>query len=299
MVRVGYVRSVTPPCGWRPRLVALDIDGTLCAADGPGAEIVRPAVRDAIDAARAGGAQVVLCSGRSLLAVRRFVDVLGGWAGMAICSNGAVWLDAATGVVLQQRMFELARCAAALRDLLPGAVFAAEEVGLGNRATGVLGDLPFVGRNRLVDFAELVATPTSRLTVSWPGRSAVELAQVLAVARRAAELAEALADAHYSIGQPDAWLFGAPAGVTKGSALEELRGQLGVLAADTLAIGDGANDVEMLAWAAHGVAMGQSSRAVRAVADEVTASVHEDGAAVALNRWFGSGTDQGRSQGDD
>ena len=53
-----------------------------------------------------------------------------------------------------------------------------------------------------------------------------------------------------------------------------------------LAIGDGRNDLEMLAWVRRGVAMGQSVEEVRAAADDVTATVYEDGAAVELERWF-------------
>ncbi|MGI8524039.1 MAG: HAD family hydrolase, partial [Nocardioides sp.] len=61
---------------------------------------------------------------------------------------------------------------------------------------------------------------------------------------------------------------------------------LGVAQADVLAIGDGRNDIEMLQWAARGVAMGQSVPDVLAAADEVTASVLDDGVAVELDRWF-------------
>ena len=49
-----------------------------------------------------------------------------------------------------------------------------------------------------------------------------------------------------------------------------------------LAIGDGRNDLEMLRWAARGVAMGQAPAEVKEAADEVTGSVLEDGAAAAL-----------------
>ncbi|WUI35371.1 HAD hydrolase family protein [Nocardia sp. NBC_00416] len=62
--------------------------------------------------------------------------------------------------------------------------------------------------------------------------------------------------------------------------------QLGAPANGTLAVGDGVNDLEMLAWAAHGVAMGHAPEVVRAVADEVCPPVAEDGPATLLARWF-------------
>jgi len=87
----------------------------------------------------------------------------------------------------------------------------------------------------------------------------------------------------YAVGWT-AWLDLAPEGITKASALEWVRGRLDVPAADTLAIGDGRNDLEMFGWAGRSVAMGQSSAEVLAAADQVTASVLDDGAALVLER---------------
>jgi hydroxymethylpyrimidine pyrophosphatase-like HAD family hydrolase len=46
------------------------------------------------------------------------------------------------------------------------------------------------------------------------------------------------------------------------------------------------NDLEMLRWAGHGVAMANAHPALFAVADEVTAPNSEDGVAQVLERWF-------------
>ncbi|MGI9157537.1 MAG: HAD family hydrolase, partial [Marmoricola sp.] len=83
-----------------------------------------------------------------------------------------------------------------------------------------------------------------------------------------------------------AWLDLAPEGVSKASGLEWVCRDLGVQRADVLAIGDGRNDTEMLAWAGRGVAMGQAPDVVKAAADDVAARVEEDGAAAELRRWF-------------
>ena len=52
---------------------------------------------------------------------------------------------------------------------------------------------------------------------------------------------------------------------------------------DTVAVGDQRNDVEMLVWAARGVAMGNAPDEVKAIADEVTGSVTDDGLADVLD----------------
>jgi hydroxymethylpyrimidine pyrophosphatase-like HAD family hydrolase len=80
---------------------------------------------------------------------------------------------------------------------------------------------------------------------------------------------------------PD-WLDVTGAGVSKATALELLRTKLGVPDEATVAVGDGADDVEALIWAARGVAMGQASATVRSAADEVTGTISENGAATVL-----------------
>ena len=79
-----------------------------------------------------------------------------------------------------------------------------------------------------------------------------------------------------------AWLDLTPGGVSKASALEEVRRRLGVEPFETMAVGDGGNDAEMLAWAARGVAMGHAPAALRAVADEVTGTIDDDGVVAVL-----------------
>ena len=78
---------------------------------------------------------------------------------------------------------------------------------------------------------------------------------------------------------------GNPPGVSKGEALRLLADCLQIPQAQVLAVGDQDNDVPMLIWAGMGVAMGNGSRAAKAVADWVAPSLAEDGAAVAIERF--------------
>ena len=61
----------------------------------------------------------------------------------------------------------------------------------------------------------------------------------------------------YAVGWT-AWLDINPEGVSKASALELVRRRLGVEPWATIAVGDQRNDIEMLRWAARGVAMGNA-----------------------------------------
>jgi Cof subfamily protein (haloacid dehalogenase superfamily) len=73
--------------------------------------------------------------------------------------------------------------------------------------------------------------------------------------------------------------------VNKGVALAAVAAHYGIAQAETMAVGDGMNDLPMLEWAGLGVAMGQAYPQVHAAADVVTASLAEDGLAQAIERY--------------
>ncbi len=76
----------------------------------------------------------------------------------------------------------------------------------------------------------------------------------------------------------DGYLEILPPDADKGSALALLAGELGVPRGDVVAFGDGLNDVTMLRWAGHGVAVGPEAHpAVVEAAAEHIASPEEHG----------------------
>jgi hydroxymethylpyrimidine pyrophosphatase-like HAD family hydrolase len=258
---------------WRPRLVALDIDGTLTHV---GSNDIAPAVQAAVTRAADHGAHVVLCTGRSLIGTTPIAPQVP--ASLALCSNGAVWWDPARDEITRRTTFDPGPTIKTLQALLPGSVFAVEQTGVGNLSLGRFLPNDLWGETTEATFDQMAATPTARLVMRWHDRTPEELA----FAVRELELP----GVSWTVDHTEPWLTAVPPDITKGSALEELRVSLGVSADDTLAIGDGSNDVEMLRWAACGIAMGQAPATVQAAADSVTATVLEDGAAQALSRFF-------------
>lgn len=68
----------------------------------------------------------------------------------------------------------------------------------------------------------------------------------------------------------------------KGNALREVAGYMGIDISQTMAFGDGGNDVEMIRTVGTGVAMGNATDELKAAADYVTTSVDDDGIARAV-----------------
>ena len=62
---------------------------------------------------------------------------------------------------------------------------------------------------------------------------------------------------------------------------------LGLRPETCVAIGDGANDLEMIAKAGLGIAMGNADSEIQQIADLVAPPHYEDGVAIALAKLFG------------
>ncbi len=71
----------------------------------------------------------------------------------------------------------------------------------------------------------------------------------------------------------------------KGEALLKLAARLGIPAGNTMAIGDGLNDLSMIRDAGVGVAMRNACPEILSAADEVTAGCDEDGVALAIEKY--------------
>ncbi|MBO9522727.1 MAG: HAD family phosphatase [Nocardioidaceae bacterium] len=270
---------------WTPKLVALDIDGTLLAwVEGKGTthEEVRPAVYEAVRAAHDAGAEIVLASGRSAHAMTIIADLFG-FTGIEddplwiVASNGAVVLRYPPVDVVHEVTFDARDAVAAILAEHPEALVAVEERGVGYKINRPFPPGELSGEMIPCDLEEMIADPVSRVIIRDPDATAEDF---VALAGRLG-----LHGTNYVVGWT-AWLDLSPVGVHKASGLAEVCSRLGVDAADVLAIGDGRNDIEMLTWAGRGVAMGQAVEEVRAAADGVTGTVYEDGAAQELRRWF-------------
>jgi hydroxymethylpyrimidine pyrophosphatase-like HAD family hydrolase len=265
-----------------PRLVATDVDGTLLDPD----ERVSPRAAAVVGRLVAGGVGFVLVTGRPPRWIPPVVAQLG-VASLAVCANGSVLYDPAEDRVLFARTLApgvLGRIAAAATETLPGCGLAVERVGADAAGSG-----PFVaepgyrhawddGDDVTAHRSELLSRPAVKLLVREPRLSSD--AMVAALTPVVGD------DADLTFSHPRGLVEVSPAGITKATGLAEVARRHGVSAADVVAFGDMPNDLEMLRWVGHGVAMGNAHPALLEVADEVTASNAEDGLALVLERWF-------------
>jgi hydroxymethylpyrimidine pyrophosphatase-like HAD family hydrolase len=250
-----------------PALVACDIEGTLVRAG----RRATPAVLDAIAAVRAAGHHLVVATGASLSSAVQVVRRLGIREGWVVAANGAVTalLRADGYSVVDVRPLAAEPVCRLVARTRPDLSIAAEVVGTGYRVTKRFPERQLSGHQEVLGgLHEIWARPTPRLVVY--GQWALRLTPAL----RAAGVTAIPARVD--------WVDVTAPGISKATALESIRVELGVALSRTFAIGDGENDLEMLRWAATSIAMGHAPEFVRAAAERVTGTVDQDGAADAL-----------------
>ncbi|AZZ38577.1 HAD family hydrolase [Acidipropionibacterium jensenii] len=256
-----------------PHLVALDIDGTLVDRQG----LLPTSIEHSVERITGAGVPVVLATGRGLFGALPVHDILRLPAGDLVVSNGAVTVSTSPLTVLDEVRFDPGPVIRQVLDLHPSAIIAVEDVGVGYRLNRLFPAGELQGEFTIESTEELASRPAARVIIrdpDAPPADFVELARHLG-----------LHGVSYVIGW-SAWLDITPRGVSKASALQALCDRRDIDPRQVLAIGDGHNDMEMLAWAGRGVAMGDAPESVQQVANAVTGTFDEGGTSAELDRWF-------------
>lgn len=263
------------------RLVVLDVDGTLLRADGT----LSTANAEAVVATEAAGVRVMLATGKtaaSVLAHHRRM----GLTTPIVCSQGAVVAEA-DGTIRSSRFVapDSVRRGLALADRLgietfvyAGAtVYASRDTPYARRLGGQYEE-PMTVVDDLVTVA--LAAGANKLLLHVPGEltgdDRARLSDALSPGTR---LVQAVAESIEVL----------PAGVSKGATVGDVIPDLGFAFDDVLAIGDGENDLELLAASGCAVAVGNAVTALLTLADHVVATNDDDGVAEALERFVLAG----------
>lgn len=260
------------------RLIALDIDGTILLEDGTLTDRVLAAVHRVRDL----GHEVTLATGRSVAMTLPVLDRLGIAPEFVVCCNGAITLrrDPAAPVGYTRvhvETFQPREVLSTIRRSLEHAAYAVEDEAGVYRYCGSFPDGSLGGAAEHVEFDDLLDRPATRVVVLSPRHGTEEFLEIVELM--------GLHQVSYNVGWT-AWLDIAPDGVNKSTAAERVRAELGIPRDRVVAVGDGRNDLEFLAWAGaagRGVAMGQAPRDVQEVASEVTGADVDDGLADLLD----------------
>jgi len=256
------------------RLIVSDMDDTLLNERG----LLSPATIEAIEAARAAGAELVLASGRMPCAMRSFSKELKVTLPM-IAYNGAELVDPKTDEIIYRLHVS--------PELSLELIQYCEELGLHVQAYDGDYFLTPVDNEKAREYRDSVYGVALMRVTNQPLSECVTWSQpkLLAITDpgETVELLEKI-NAKFGdrlvsgISRPQ-YIESISPEAGKERALRELCSQLGVSAEEVIAFGDGQNDAGMIRFAGLGVAMANAREEVRAQADLVAPSNHEDGVA--------------------
>lgn len=280
------------------RLAVLDVDGTLLDPTGA----VTSRVREAVNAAHDRGCLVTLASGRRLWAVRPIAEALGIKLPV-ILYNGSLVYDLAAERALMSAHLARGPSHLALRTvweagfqpvLYESPVYG-ERVYTGpeprdTAATTHYFNRPTVQPVRL-SFNALLGVEEPLLLAAM-GEEREVRALEYAMIERSVDC-QTLVERQSFVPGSRWWQLDVTAPRTsKGEALRRLCELAGILPRETLAVGDGINDLGLIHAAGLGVAMGNAVDEVRRAAHVVVADNANHGAAEALERFvIGRATD--------
>lgn len=263
------------------KLVALDIDGTIRGSDHP----ISERTRSVLQRVREAGAEVTIATGRSFKsAVEATIELD---LNSPIASfQGAHLADPRTGEVLWHRPLTADLTLRALGSLN----------GWDGGVMAFIGDDVYV--SHLTDWSSSYSSrqdvrvhevgSLASVADKLPTRLVVVGDETRIEGLETDLLAELGGVLHITRSLPYFCEILHPLG-GKHRALEALCGRLGVKQEETLAFGNGYNDVHMLEWAGMGVAVGDAVPQAAAAADMISPSAEEEGPAQVLEQLLADG----------
>ena len=261
-------------------LIALDLDGTAVQSTGE----VSPRLQKAVSQALTQGVRVILATGRMVQSARPFWEALALPEGPLVAYQGAVVALMPSGSILSETTLpdKGARIAVkwALQRHLLVQVYINTELWVSREDERVR---RYIDANHIPAWVrgenELTAWPDPPIKILLQDEPGVldRIRQDLAALIEPFPIRVFKSQSDY--------LELVSNKVGKAFGLAAAAKQLGVSREQVMAIGDAENDMDMLAWAGIGVAMGQAPDAVKGSAKYVTDPVDEDGAAHAIERF--------------
>lgn len=265
-------------------LAALDMDGTLLNS----AHDTTPYTRAVIARAAAAGKIIALSTGRCLTEVESHLRDNPGIA-YVIGENGAYIYDVRAQKMLRQ--LHLPDAAAGQILNMAAGLDVCVQAFFDNRSHVELTDDAVLKRYHLYEFVSVfrecsVYVPDMAAKFRAHGNAEKINLYFTDEASRAAFLPRLEGLPVRAAGGVGIGVEITPEGATKADGLRLLCEHLKLPVSQTMAVGDGGNDPELMAAAGLAVAMGNAIDEVRALADAFTEDCDHDGCAKALQRWL-------------
>ena len=253
------------------KAIFFDIDGTLLSFK---THVVPPSTIEAFSKLKKQGIKLFIATGRALGEINNLDDLtFDGYISM----NGAYCVNS-TYEVIHKDAIPSEDIDALIRYLEEEEQFPCIATTAENNVVNCLNE-QMLALSRLVDlplpqiknFREIDKDHIFQLALFVDQQKETEIMQNVLVHCQSSRWHHSFADANKM-------------GVSKQSGIDRMLEYHGIQLSETMAFGDGGNDISMLQHVAIGVAMGNADENVKSVADYVTDSVDDDGIMKALQQ---------------
>lgn len=272
--------------GWKPRLIAVDIDGTLLNA----AKELTTGTRAAIKRARQAGIVVIPCSGRPFFGTRA-VAAQAGMDQVVVAGNGAQ-VRAFSGEMIENHPFDADKCRECLRLCMEfglGCNLYADDTLYTRAHNSVTRYYERLNQTLKADEQCRYAFVTDLFETLERHAGGILKLEVFPVLPKAKTALLALIKSLGGIAAEGTLRSSAElhaAGVSKATGLMAAARYYDIPLCDAMAFGDAENDVELLRAAGRGVAMGNAAQEAKAAADEIAPDNDHDGVAEWIGRYL-------------
>ena len=261
------------------RVIATDLDGTLLRTD----KSVSPRTRAAIHAAKEAGILVVVATGRPPRWIPPVIEALGD-VGLVVCHNGATVYDPVAHQIISRTEIDASVALAVVDDVeatFPEALIGVEQEfdfaideSAATRDVEPLGSWKLDGV-RVGPIRSFLDRPVTKMVLRFSDAPDGTAARVQSLVGDRALVTHSTSESFLELSHPT---------VHKAATVERLLVDLGISAAEVVAFGDMPNDLELIRWAGHGVAVANAHPELKLAADEVTTSNDDEGVAVVIER---------------
>ncbi len=261
------------------KLIAVDLDDTLLNDS----QEISKENHDALISAQEMGLKLVICTGRPLSAVRKYINYIEGYThdDYVVVYNGSIITTAREDVLLKntlekeilKQLLKIGENRDLVIQMYDDKGIYAEKV---NEDTKEYENISGTTIQQVQDLNEMETS----IKFLFNSKNREELEKVKMV------IEEKLGDRVCVFFSKPKYLEVLPGNSNKGKALKYLADYLGIKRDEVIAIGDGENDISMIKYAGLGIAMHNAKSELQKVADYVTKnSNNESGVAEAIEKF--------------
>lgn len=263
--------------GYRPRLIASDLDGTIVPLEG---KVTDRTIR-AFRAAHEMGIEIFYVTGRPPRWMPHIREEFG--VGNAICANGAILLDLMNHKVIEQWLIPLdvqLEITKRLRIAIPSCHFAVEwdDNFFREKRYAAKWDKG-VDKTGVELIEDVMSGPAFKILVRCENGE-MSSDEMLRVAK--SEIGEICTVTHSN--PTESLLEISAKGVSKGETLAKVAARAGIALEDVVSFGDNPNDFTMLEWAGRSWAMSDGHPDCQKYANFVADAHHHDGVAIVIEK---------------